>query len=100
VSDHPAVAFNTADGALICTFTGRLDTKTCTDLEADLLARVQEAGQPVVFDLGTVDYVASMFLRLCLQVSRWVGPDRFRISHVLPQVLRVFKIASLDSMIH
>jgi len=99
VTDKPTLTCATTDESLVCTFSGRLDTQACAAVEADLMARVAAATGPVVFDLASVDYVASMFFRLCLQTHKQVGAERFAIAHVQPPVLRVFKIAGLDTMI-
>lgn len=99
VADSSVLAFGEQDGGLVCTFVGRLDTQACAAVEAQLLAKVREANQPVVFSLAGVDYVASMFLRLCLQVTREVGAAHFGIVDAQPAVKKVFKVAGLGSMI-
>lgn len=100
MTDQPTLLCDEQDDALICTFSGRLDTTACAQVEADVIARVTAASGPVVFDLAGVDYVASMFFRLCLQATKLVGAARFSLVHVQPPVRRVFKIAGLDTMIH
>jgi anti-anti-sigma factor len=87
------------EGKLVCRFQGPLDTATCQAIEADILAKVQEAQSPVVFDLKGVEYVASTFLRLCLVVSKQVGLERFSVVNVHPFVKKVLMIANLSDFL-
>jgi anti-anti-sigma factor len=82
--------------SLTVVFSGRLDTSECLEADARLEAAVGAAGGSVEFDLGGVDYVASLFLRICVRTARQVGPGRFSIVNVGPSVKKVFKIAGLD----
>jgi anti-anti-sigma factor len=54
----------------------------------------------IVFDLGGVDYVASSFLRLSLIAAKGVTKGNFSIINTDPQVLKVFKIAGLSSLLN
>ena len=87
------------EGKLLCRFQGPLDTGTCQAIEADILAKVQAAEAPVVFDLKGVEYVGSAFLRLCLMVSTQVGPERFSVVNVHPFVKKVLMIANLSAFL-
>jgi anti-anti-sigma factor len=87
------------EGKLVCHFQGPLDTRTCQEIEAELLTKVREAQSPVVFDLQGVEYVASTFLRLCLMVSKQVGRERFSVVNVHPFVKRVLMIANLSEFL-
>ena len=93
------VRMESEEGKLVCTFEGRLDTAKCQAMEAGVLARVQAAQSPVVFDMQGVDYVASAFLRLCLMVSKQVGPERFSMVNVQPFVKKVLMIANLSGFL-
>ena len=99
MGDSSVLAFSEQEDGLLCTFVGHLDTQACASVEAELLAKVREAARPVTFDLAGVDYVASMFFRLCLQVTREVGAERFGIVNAQPAVNKVFKVAGLSAMI-
>jgi stage II sporulation protein AA (anti-sigma F factor antagonist) len=87
------------EGKLVYRFQGPLDTATCQAVEAEILAQVQEAQAPVVFDLKGVEYVASAFLRLCLVVSKQVGLERFSVVNVHPFVKKVLMIANLSDFL-
>ena len=93
------IRMETEEGRLVCSFQGPLDTAKCQAMEAEVLARVQEAQSPVVFDLQGVEYVASAFLRLCLMVSKQVGLERFSVVNVHPFVKKVLMIANLSAFL-
>lgn len=81
-------------------FTGCMDTAKCGDMEAEVLAALESAGdRPIVYDLGGVEFVSSAFLRFCVLAGRRAGPAGFRVVNVDPLVKRVFKIAGLDGML-
>lgn len=88
-----------SDERLVIRFTGKLDTATCQELEADLQNRLTGSGVTVVFDLAGVDFVCSWFLRLCIHASRNAGSGGFEVIHVSPSIKKVFKIAGLDAML-
>lgn len=87
----------TEDGEkLVCVFSGRLDTVNCMDWEKPIHEKIQTLGLPVVFDLESVDYVASIFLRMCIRAAQEAGEGRFSVANVCPAVKKVFKVARLD----
>jgi anti-anti-sigma factor len=90
------VQFQEKDGKLFCSFTGSLNTAACQAIEAELAAKVDAAKLPVVFDLQGVDFVGSMFLRLCLLTIKKVQAKDFLIINTSPTVKKVFKIAGFD----
>ncbi len=81
---------------LVVALNGRMDTAACTAAEESILGQVRGAAGPVVFDLSRVDYVSSMFLRICLKAVQQVGPARFSLRHAGPEIRKVFKIAGFD----
>lgn len=87
------------DGSLLFQFLGRLDTMECARVEGDVIQKAQAAGQPVVFDLADVDFVASAFLRLCLMVQRVAAGNQLTLVNVGPAIKKVFKIAGLDKLL-
>ncbi len=90
------VQFVEKSGRLVCVFGGRMDTVTSTEMEDEVCKQAQGTTLPVAFDLEGVDYVTSMFLRVCMRVVKDVGKERFSIIHVHPAVKKVFKIAGFD----
>ncbi len=88
----------TGDDTLVITLRGRMDTIACEAAEADILNQVRNARGPVAFDMKAVDYISSMFLRICAKVVQLVGADKFALTHVQPEVKKVCKIAGLDRL--
>ncbi|MBF0360842.1 MAG: STAS domain-containing protein [Oligoflexia bacterium] len=84
---------------LCCTFVGRLDTEECNKDGKLVEAQLKIIKSSIVFDLEKVEYVSSAFLRICIQAVKCVGKDKFSIVKVPPFVMKVLKIAGLDSML-
>ncbi len=93
------VSIKEENGNFVFVFSGKLDTTNCLQIEKEVLAHVCAAKGNIVFDLGDVNFVASIFLRLCIQSCKDVGATRFRIANVTPGVHKVFKLSGLDSLI-
>ncbi|MCE5262839.1 MAG: STAS domain-containing protein [Deltaproteobacteria bacterium] len=90
---------------LLCRFRGRMDTAmsgpVAEKFSAEWGALQARTETPrIVFDLEGVDYVASSFLRLTLVAAKEVKKGNFSIIHTQPQVLKVFKIARLSSLLN
>jgi len=84
---------------LVCNFSGRMDTASCSECENELFEKVTELKAPVIFDMQEVDYVSSAFLRICLKLLKTVGTESFSLVNVHPNVKKVFKIAGFDRQI-
>ncbi len=94
------VEFKQAGDTLRCVFSGRMDTPACQDVETPLMQKVEAATGPVEFDLKDVDYISSMFFRLCIQANRLVDTGMFSVIHAKPEVKSVFSIAGLSQMLN
>jgi anti-anti-sigma factor len=81
---------------LICLLPANLDTAACDALGEELLARIAQTNQPVVFDMHRVEFVASSFLTLCLTACRHTGTEHFRIRGVKPMVRKVLDVTGLS----
>ena len=84
------------DGKLVCTFNGRLDTVNCAKWEKELFEKVKDEKLPVIFDLGNIEYVASGFLRVCLQISKLAGTDNLKLINVNEYVRKVYSLSGFD----
>jgi anti-sigma B factor antagonist len=87
---------------LKCKFQERLDTNVC--LENELEAKIDEqikknSSSEVEFDLQEVDYISSAFLRICIKTAKTLN-NKFSITNVKPEVLKVFKISGLDKVLN
>jgi anti-anti-sigma factor len=90
------VDISVEDGKLVCTFKGRLDTVNCAKWEKELLDKVGSEKIPVIFDLGNVEYVASGFLRVCLQISKLAGAENLKLINVNEYVRKVYSLSGFD----
>jgi anti-anti-sigma factor len=97
--------FDEATRTLLCRFDGRMDTvmsgaateKFNTEF-GGLKAKTESL--KIIFDIQGVDYVASSFLRLSLIAAKGVAKGDFSIINADPQVLKVYKIAGLSSLLN
>jgi anti-anti-sigma factor len=85
------------DGKIVCTLGGHFDTLQSQELEEALKARLKTP-QAVVFEMQDVTYVCSAFLRVCVFVSKIVGPGRYTLLGVTPPIKRVFKMAGMSDL--
>jgi anti-anti-sigma factor len=97
--------FEETTRTLLCRFDGRMDTITssvATDkFTAELLGlQGKTEVSKIVFDIGWVDYVASSFLRLSIMAVKSVTKGNFSIINANPQVLKVYKISGLSSLLN
>ena len=90
----------TKDKTLLCSFSERMDTVNCQKIEDEVFDKVRELKMPVIFDLENVDYIASMFIRLCLWTAKEVELENFSIVNVHPNVKKVFMLAGLNNQLN
>lgn len=88
-----------ASTVITCCFLGRLDTEECNKDAKMVDSALNGITTPVVFDLQKVEYVSSAFLRICIQTVKKLGKDNFSIVNVPTVVMKVLKIAGLDSIL-
>ena len=88
-----------SDGRAVFKFFGRMDTVHCMEVEKKVVDSIDSAGK-VVFDLDGVDYIASAFLRLCVNAVHHVNQDNFSVVNLTPSVKKVFKIAGLAEILN
>ena len=90
------IEFKQEDGKLICSFLSNMETEACASCENELFKKIRDIKLPVIFDLKQVDYIASMFLSMCLAAMKEPGIESFALVNVRPNVKKVFKIAGID----
>lgn len=81
---------------MIFTFPQRMDSAASTEVLPDILKKIEQYKNNIVFDLKQVNYISSAFLRICLTVCKNVGTEKFCCLNVSPSVKKVFKIAGFD----
>ncbi len=80
--------------------TKKMDTPASTEADKDFSKSLSEDGaENIVFDLEGVTYVASGFLRLCVSAAGKVEKGKFSVINTDPQIMKVYKIAGLDSVL-
>jgi anti-anti-sigma factor len=85
-------------------FAGRMDTLAVTKIteiiDAEPMLNIRNPGDKIVFDLKAVDYMASSFIRICVNQAKLAGPGRFSIANCQPFVKKTFKISGLDELLN
>jgi anti-sigma B factor antagonist len=93
------IEFEQKDGKLTCSFLSNMTTEACAKCKDELFGKIRAIKLPVVFDLSKVDYIASIFLGICLSVMKEPGIESFALINVKPNVKKVFKISGIDNLI-
>lgn len=99
--------FDSENKTLNCIFDGRMDGPTSMEADKHLQLKLEEVSaataQPslkVVFDMNSVEYIASAFIRLCLQTAKTVDSGNFSITNTNPFIKKTFKMAGLDQALN
>ncbi|MCK5852003.1 STAS domain-containing protein, partial [bacterium] len=87
------INYNLTSEELVCTFTGKLDSAECQTWKEELIVKVSQAENVVVFDMQDVEYIASSFLRICIHIPKSIGSENFSLINVSPHVKKVFKLS-------
>ena len=90
------INYNLTEDKLICSFTGKLDSAECQIWNEELIIKVSQAENAVVFDMKDVEYIASSFLRICIHVPKSIGSENFSLINISPHVKKVFKLSGFD----
>jgi anti-anti-sigma factor len=79
---------------------GRIDSQSSPEFETALNHKLDTA-QHVVLDLADVPYISSAGLRVVLLVAKRVGRSqgKFALASLKPEILSVFKISGLTSVL-
>ena len=82
------------DNTIRIALSGRLDTETATQFDAETESAVNNDGMVVVLDLAALDYISSAGLRSVFKMKKWVRATdgHFAILNPTPQVKKVFEI--------
>ncbi|MGB2705998.1 MAG: STAS domain-containing protein [Candidatus Omnitrophota bacterium] len=94
------ITFTVDNEKLICYFSEQMDTESCLKYQEEIYGKVRESKKPVIFDMQKVGYIASVFLAMCIQISKEVGSGNFTLRNVHPNVKKVFKIAKMDKLMN
>lgn len=82
----------TVDESTTLTLTGRLDTSTAPELEAELERLLPETKE-LIFDVKELEYISSAGLRLILKAQKAMNQQgSMKLIHVPESVMEVFDI--------
>ena len=93
-----SLKFTLNDNIITYTFSPRMDTVHSKEIEAELTDQMARHDGGVVFDLQGVEFISSMFLRLCIMAAKRCGSERFSFINVSPPVKKVIKTAGFDTL--
>ncbi|MBL7157774.1 MAG: STAS domain-containing protein [Candidatus Omnitrophica bacterium] len=89
----------TDDEKTVFVFFKEMNTENCLSCMNEVIEKTNASKKPVVFDMKKIEYIASVFLSMCIQIHKERGSQNFRLQNLHPNVKKVFKIAKLDSYI-
>ena len=91
---------NISGNKKIFTFSTKLDTASCANMDVELMEALGTDSEEVEFDMSGVDYISSIFLRICTMVAKRIGVNKLRVTNSAPCVKKVFKIAGFDEILN
>ncbi len=82
-------------------FVGRLDTAGVDRIETRFVASLVPSGKSAIVDLGQVDFVASMGIRMLISTGRSLSMKHGKLAlyNTQPQVQQVFDTVALGKII-
>jgi anti-anti-sigma factor len=101
--------YNENEKILTCIFEGHIDTARCAGYDQKLKDTLKKTAGTnpetspdfkLVFDLAEVSYIASSFIRVCVNAAKQVPRGRFSIVNSKPFIKKTFKIVGLDDLLH
>jgi anti-anti-sigma factor len=89
------------DGITRIRMSGRLDTTGVGEIETRFTATVVAPGRPAVVDLGGVDFVSSMGLRLLIGTARALSLKKAKLAlfGAAPAVHDTLRVAGLGDLV-
>jgi anti-anti-sigma factor len=89
-----------------CVFEGRLLIENPDETIKKIVDKVQALNSDfdsefsVVIDLAKVDFISSSFLRICVAVAKFVGPEKNSVINVSSHVMKIFSVSGLVSVLN
>lgn len=78
---------------------GRLDTTTAPQLEAELKSSLNNIKE-LVFDLSKLEYISSAGLRVLLAAQKVMNSQgSMKITNVVPEIMEVFEITGFTDIL-
>jgi anti-anti-sigma factor len=81
--------------------TGRLDTAGVSRIEPQFFAGIVPRGRPTIVDLGEVEFLASLGIRMLISTARSLSTKGARIAmfNATPGVMEVIEMTSLNEIV-
>ncbi len=92
------VNFNEVENKTVVTFPKKLDTETCVSFESEVMAKVSENDNIIVFDMSGVEFISSFFLRICMKTIQSKGKENLKVENLTPSTKKIFMIAGLGDL--
>jgi anti-sigma B factor antagonist len=88
------------EGKTVISVNGRIDTLAAPELERAINREVEIGNRAILLDFSRVSYISSGGLRVLLATARKLkNPgDKFGLSSLQPEVLKVLKLAGFTSI--
>jgi anti-anti-sigma factor len=104
--ENASFSFDGSSQTLTFAFSGRLNTDICVKNDPEIagtIARVLQENPPqsvsIVFDIGRVEYVSSLFLRTVIKSSQEVPKGKFKLTGANDLVRKMIQVSGLDMLI-
>lgn len=98
--------YNKTEKVLVCIFDGHIDTNLCLSYSPELqsiidkIKATEASGEfEIIFDLKEVSYIASSFIRICVNAAKQVPQGSFKIMNSNPYIKKTFKVVGLDELL-
>jgi anti-anti-sigma factor len=76
----------------------RLDFYVIRDMEKQLIGQFESCSK-IIFNMEKIDFIASAFIRLCLEALQRVGKENFEIVNANSFVKTVLHISKFDNFV-
>lgn len=88
------------DGVSVVTLDGRMDSSTSPVVDQELSAAIG-GGQPVLLDLGALEYISSAGLRVLLKAAKQAqgAKMRFAVCNAAPAVREIFDVSGFSTLL-
>lgn len=104
--ENANASFDRSSRTLTFVFRGRLNGDICTTNDPEIenaIDLILKEHPPetvsIIFDIGHVDYVSSLFLRAVITAARKVPKGRFKLAGANPFIRKMMETTGLDRLI-
>jgi anti-anti-sigma factor len=89
------------NGVVLLSFQGRLDAITSPSAEKQVLEKIQDGHQQLIFDFSRVEYLSSAGMRMLLSTTKKLKTisGKLVVCNVSKQVMDVLKMSGFDHVL-